>query len=214
MPKLTRTHKLLFAITKFCHILPDKWLEHSLSSRKFLAEADFSLSADEFNQTFNTNLDLVLKSPLKSRLFDGKAFWITPSVVPRKKILAELIELCGGRVERIRRSRAQIEAASLTAPSTYFIITAKEDLHLVGDLLRNKKDKQRVVCNAELVLSAILRQEFEVEPYAVSVAWCTGKRRWERLKRVRDATPRDDSSSTDSDFGFAAFAAGYGEALD
>lgn len=169
MPKLTRTNKLLFAIVKSTHVLPDRWLEESLTAKTFLPESRFSLPTEEFNQTYKATIEKAMQSFYKHKLFEGKSFWITPSVFPSKRTISELIELSGGKLERIRRSRAQIEATNSTAPFSYFILTAKEDLHLVADLLKTKKDKQRIVCNVELVLSAILKQEFEVEAYAVSV---------------------------------------------
>lgn len=170
MAKLTRTPKLLFAVVKSCHILPSKWLEDSMSAKNFLPEHQFSHFYEEFNREYDAKLDKVLYMDAKHKLLEGKTFWVTPSVFPNKKTLAELIELSGGSLERIRRSRAQIEATNLTSPFSYFILTAHNDLHLVADLLKSKKDnKQRVVCNVELVLSAILSQEFHIDRYAVSV---------------------------------------------
>ncbi|ENN75011.1 hypothetical protein YQE_08327, partial [Dendroctonus ponderosae] len=170
MAQLTRTPKLLFAVVKSCHILPSKWLEESMSAKNFLPEHQFSFCFEEFNRDFGAKLDKVLHMDTKHKLLEGKTFWITPGVFPSKKTISELIELSGGSLERIRRSRAQIEATSLTAPFSYFILTAHNDLHLVADLLKSKKDtKQRVVCNVELVLSAILSQDFQIDKYAVSV---------------------------------------------
>ncbi|CAH1132708.1 unnamed protein product [Ceutorhynchus assimilis] len=169
VPKLTRSHKLLFAIVKSHYILSDKWLDDSLEAKRFLPESDFGLPTEKFNQTYGTSYEKALQSCNRQQLLDGKTFHVTPSVVPSKRIVCELIELSGGKLERIRRSRAQIEATNATSPLSYFILTAREDLHLVADLLKNKKDKQKVVCNVELVLSSVMKQEFEVEPYAVSV---------------------------------------------
>ncbi|XP_076254688.1 uncharacterized protein LOC143192843 isoform X2 [Rhynchophorus ferrugineus] len=169
VPKLGRTHKLLFAITKSCYIVTYKWIEDSFTARMFLPENDFIPPMDEFNKTYNVSLERTLQVINRNKIFEGKIFWITPSVFPTKKIVCELIEACGGRLERIRRSKAQIEASNATSPLTYFIIISKEDLHLVADLLKHKKEKQRVVCNVELVLSAILKQHFEIDPYTVSV---------------------------------------------
>lgn len=169
VPKLSRTHKFLFAISKSCHIVSEKWLEESHSMKNFLPELEFVPCTDEFNQTYNVSLERTLQTLNRDKILEGKTFWLTPSVYPTKRIVSDLIESSGGKLERIRRSRAQIEAMNTASPLSYFILIAKEDLHLVADLLKNKKDNQKVICNVELVFSAVLKQHFEVEPYAVSV---------------------------------------------
>lgn len=84
--------------------------------------------------------------------------------------MTELIQSCGGVVERIRRTFQQIEVTNVNSPYSYLIITHENDIHLVADLLKNNnKDKIKIVCSAELIFSAILKQTFEVEPFAVKV---------------------------------------------
>lgn len=167
MPQLKRTHKLLCCLCVGCRILPDTWLRDSNSAGKFLDESNYSLDTKEFNSEFKCDFNQTLSTRNRNKLFENKHFFVTPSVVPKKKELIELIECCSGTIEKNRRTLAQIEATNLSSPYSYIILTHENDLHLVADLLKNKKDKVRIVCNSELILSAILKQTFEVEPYAV-----------------------------------------------
>lgn len=169
MPQLARTNKLLFGICRGVHIVPESWLRDSATANKFLDESSYTFDAKDFNREYKCDFVQTLETKNRNKLFEGKFFWITPSVFPSKRILSELIQSCSGTVERIRRSSAQIEATNVNSPYSYVIITHENDLHLVADLLKNKKEKVRIVCNVELIFSAILRQTFEVEPYAVKV---------------------------------------------
>lgn len=169
MPQLIRSNKLLHCICLGVSIMPESWLKDSHTAGKFLDESNYSLDTKDFNNEFKCDFNQTLTMKNRNKLFEGKYFFITPSVFPGKKTLTELIQNCGGVVERIRRSATQIEATNVNSPYSYVILTHENDLHLVADLLKNKKDKMRVVCNVELILSAILKQTFEVEPYAVKV---------------------------------------------
>lgn len=169
MPHLARTNKLLYCVCLGTYILPESWLRDSMQANKFLDESNYSLDTKEFNREYKCDFQQTLNTKNRNRLFEGKYFFVTPSTFPSKKVLTELILSCGGIVEKNRRSMAQIEATNANSPYSYVILTHENDLHLVADLLRNKKDKIRIVCNVELILSAILKQTFEVEPYAVKV---------------------------------------------
>lgn len=169
MPYLARSNKLFFAIAKGAYIVSDQWLRDSQESSQFLPETNYTLNPKEFNYEYKCDIEQTLQTKNRDKLFEGKFFYITPSVFPSRKILAELITCSGGVVEKIRRSAAQIEATNTTSPYSYFIITHENDLHLVADLLKNKKEKVKMICNAELIFSAILRQTFEVDPYSVCV---------------------------------------------
>jgi PAX-interacting protein 1 len=169
MPSLARTNKLLFCICREVHVVPEQWLRDSHTAQKFLDEASYSLDTKDFNSEYKCDFTQTLGTKNRNKLFEGKFFWITPSVFPSKSVLVELVQSCGGVVERIRRTSAQIEATNINSPYSYIIITHENDIHLVADLLKNKKDKIRIVCSAELIFSAILKQTFEVEPFAVKV---------------------------------------------
>lgn len=171
MPYLARTNKLLYAVCRGIHILPESWVKDSQISNKFLDETNYTFDTKDFNSQYKCDFIQTLNTKNRNKLFEGRYFFVTPSVVPSKNVIVDLIHNCGGVVERIRRSSAQIEATNANAPYSYVIITHENDLHLVADLFKNKKEKIRTVCNVELILSAILRQTFEVEPYAVKILW-------------------------------------------
>lgn len=169
MPHLARSHKLFFAIAKGAQVVSEQWLKDSHAANQFLPENTYNLNSKDFNYEYKCDIDQTFLTRNRNRLFEGKFFFVTPSVFPSKKVVVELIQSCGGVVERIRRSSSQIEATSINSPYSYFIVTHENDLHLVADLLKNKKDKMKIVCNVELIFSAVLKQTFEVEPYAVCV---------------------------------------------
>lgn len=169
MPYLGRTNKLLHCICTGAYILPESWLRDSHSANKFLDPVNYSLDTKDFNSEYKCDFNQTLLTRNRNKLFEGKFFYITPSVFPSKTVLIELIESCGGSVERHRRTLSQIEITNLNSPYSYIILTHANDLHLIYDVLSNKKDKIRTVCNVELIYSAILKQTFEVEPYAVQV---------------------------------------------
>ncbi|KAK4878474.1 hypothetical protein RN001_010980 [Aquatica leii] len=169
MPYLGRTNKLLHCICLGVPILPESWLRDSHSARKFLDPSNYSLDTKDFNSEYKCDFNQTLMTRNRNKLFEGKFFYITPSVFPSRNVLTELIVSCGGCVEKHRRTLSQIEVTNINSPYSYIILTHANDLHLVYDVLRNKKDKIRTVCNVELIYSAILKQTFEVEPYSVQV---------------------------------------------
>lgn len=169
MPSLARTNKLLFCICRDVYIMPEQWLRDSQAAHKFLDEINYTLDTKDFNCEFKCDFAQTLSTRSRCRLFEGKFFWVTPSVFPSRRVIVELIQSCGGIVEKVRRTAAQIEATNINSPYSYIIIIHERDIHLVADLLRNKKDKVKVVCNPELIFSAILKQTFEVDPFAVKV---------------------------------------------
>ncbi|KAF5294347.1 hypothetical protein FQR65_LT10800 [Abscondita terminalis] len=169
MPYLGRTNKLLHCICVGVPILPESWLRDSHSAHKFLDPSNYSLDTKDFNSEYKCDFNQTLMTRNRNKLFEGKFFYITPSVFPSKDVLTELIQSCGGCVEKHRRTLSQIEATNINSPYSYIVLTHANDLHLVYDILRNKKDKIRTVCNVELIYSAILKQTFEIEPYSVQV---------------------------------------------
>lgn len=170
MPYLARTNKLLYSICRGVHILPESWLKDSEKANQFLDEINYTFDTKNFNSYYKCDFNQTLNTKNRNKLFEGKYFFVTPSVIPSRKIVVELIEHCGGVVERVRRNLVQIEGTNANSPYSYIIITHANDLHLIGDLFKNKNQKIRaMVCNAELIFSAILKQTFELEPYTVKI---------------------------------------------
>ena len=85
-----------------------------------------------------------LKHPFNSHfyllfLYQGKTFWLTPTIEPSWKKLKLVIESAGGKLEQTRRwDLEKIREANDNpkSPPTYIIITCEHDLHLVMDVLK------------------------------------------------------------------------------
>lgn len=91
---------------------------------------------------------------------------MTPSVRPSYKELQLLIELCGGQVERQRRSGARITEANAATPGSYVILSCSEDLHLLADLIRPGKTN-RAICATEFVMMAIMTQKVDLDSHVI-----------------------------------------------
>ena len=88
-------------------------------------------------------------------MFQGRVFYLTPSILPPWKKLKTVIEHAGGVVENRRRKSVEqiLELNRVGFDPVYLIITCEHDLHIVADVLKAKIG----VYNAEFVMSAILR---------------------------------------------------------
>ncbi|XP_050667446.1 PAX-interacting protein 1-like [Leptidea sinapis] len=167
MDKLARTCKLVSCLITVKHLLTTDWVTESQRINKFADEAEFALRSETFNSTFRCDIDEVLLSgETRKKLFEGITFYLTPCVKPAKASLTEMIELCGGRVEKNRRSYVSIQEMHSQKPFSYLVLTVPNDLHLVYYLLQSEKTLN-VVCNTEVVLSAIMRQRLEIEEFLV-----------------------------------------------
>jgi len=83
-------------------------------------------------------------------------FHLTPSVVPGKSFLKQIIECAGGIVENKRRSLSFMKHQNKDSNlNKYLVIAVDQDQYLVKDLLAEKLP----VFTAEFVLGSILRQE-------------------------------------------------------
>lgn len=164
MTRLTRTCKLLLALCVVDHVLTSKWLIDSVKSGKFLPIENYRWNDENFNQTFNCDIQKTIKSDKRKTLFDGRTFYITPSVKPNVKTLTELIKLCGGKVERKRRPSTAIVEANTQQLDSYIILTCNKDMHLLIDLTKSGKPN-RTICATELVMSAVMQQKIDIEPH-------------------------------------------------
>lgn len=167
LTRLTRTCKLLLALCVVDHVVSSKWLIESAKSGKFLPTDDFQWNDEQFKETFSCDVQKAIQSPSRRTLFESKTFYITPSVRPSVKMLTQLIELCGGRVEKKRRTAAAITEANSLNPESYLILTCTKDMHLLIDLTKPGKPN-RIICATELVMSAVMQQQIEVEPHIIT----------------------------------------------
>lgn len=149
------------------HILSSKWIIESAKAGKFLPTDEYQWNDEQFNKTYRCDLQITIKSSIRKILFNGKTFYITPSVRPDIKVLIELIELSGGKVEKKRRSATQIADANSQQPESYIILTCTKDMHLLIDLTKPGKPN-RIICATELVMTSIMQQKIEVEPHIIT----------------------------------------------
>lgn len=166
LTRLARTSKLLFAICTVDNILSSKWITESAKAGKFLPTDEFKWNDKQFNENYQCDIQETIKSPIRRKLFENKTFYITPSVCPNVKELTKLIELCGGIVEKKRRTANQIMEANAQQPDSYVILACTKDMHLLLDLTKPGKPN-RIICTTELVLSSIMLQKFELEEHTI-----------------------------------------------
>lgn len=166
MSRLMRSYKLLAALPVVRHVLRSQWLVESATAGHFLPTESFEWNDDSFHKTFGCDLPTVLALPNRQRLFAGITFHMTPSVRPSYKELQLLVDLCGGQVERQRRSNARITEANTTTPGSYVILSCSEDLHMLVDLIRPGKTN-RAICATEFVMMAIMTQKVDLDSHVI-----------------------------------------------
>ena len=67
-------------------------------------------------------------------VFQDKTFYMTPGVVPRPSVLAEVVECAGGKVDKTRRPLKYIQEVNRSTYN-YIVITVANDLHILKDLI-------------------------------------------------------------------------------
>lgn len=169
MDKLVRTSKFVSCLVVVKHLLTPEWILESQRLNKFADEAKFGLRDDRFNKMFNCDIsEVLLCGEQRRKLLEGVTFFLTPCVKPSKAALVEMIELCGGKIEKNRRSFISIQEIHNQRPYSYLVLTVPSDLHLVYYLLQSEKTLN-VVCSTEVVMSAIMRQRLDVSEFLVKI---------------------------------------------
>jgi len=160
MPQLRRTDNLLLCLPSVQFVLTTTWMEESGSSNRWLPEADYTHNNPEFEAMYQFSLAKTLARTNRDKLFAGKIFYLTPSVRPSMKVLQDIIQFAGGKVEnRRRKSTDQIREVNSGGNINYIIITCEEDIHLITDVLKAKLG----VYTPEFVLKAVMRVEMDFE---------------------------------------------------
>lgn len=126
----------------------------------------YHLDDSTFRNSFNCKIADVLAAANRRQLFANCTFHLTPSVRPIVRDLQQLIELCGGRVERSRRSAARIAEANQQSAGSYVILSCAADLHLLADLMRPGRPN-RAICATEFVMMAILQQRIDMDKHVI-----------------------------------------------
>eukprot|EP00093_Oithona_nana_P001783 01783.XXX_4517_412_1 [CDS] Oithona nana genome sequencing. len=162
MPKLGRTISFLCAINYVKYILKADWIRESSKEKKVLDVKDYRLQDSDFEKTFGCNLTKMLAKQDRHKLFEGRTFYLTPSIKPTWKQLKLVIECAGGKVENKRRKKVD-EIREITGNTgespVYLIITCEHDLHIVTDVLKAKIG----IFNAEFVMSAVMKGKMDFD---------------------------------------------------
>nr|CAG4646083.1 EOG090X027U [Macrothrix elegans] len=165
MLTLKRTPKLLCCLPSVKFIVSPRWLEESAKHGSFLDEQPYLLKDTELEQTMNINILKILGMPDREHLFRGKTFYITPSVVPSRAVLREIVENSGGKVFTQPISIKSISELKQREDSTFVIISCPNDFHLLTEMIKQKTG----VYSTEYILSAVLKQSFEDARYRIEV---------------------------------------------
>lgn len=152
--------KFLYGLCAAKYVLTSKWLEVSAKAGQFVIEDDYWVPRIEEN--FTCEIEKVVKSPSKQTLFENKVFYLTPSIVPRASFLREIIELCGGKVEKNRRSILKIQEQNNQLANSYVIITCPQDLHLL-----TFKQFVCYACTSEFVMQSLMNQSINFSPHSL-----------------------------------------------
>lgn len=168
LTRLLRSVKLLLALPVANHIISSRWLVDSASAGHFLPiTSAYEWDDDTFKKTFFCDIQRTIRSPARNKLFDGRAFYMTPSVNPNIRNLTSLIEMSGGTVERHRRSAVRIAETITQQPNSYTILSCTKDLHLLLDLLRSPGNAKSIICATEFVLTSIMTQTIDMEKHVI-----------------------------------------------
>merc|ERR1712183_414137 len=161
MPKLGRTLAFLCGITYVKYIVSSRWIQDSHKETTFLDEHKYTLEDEAFDDKFGCNTRMTLSKKNRDKLFQGRIFYLSPSIFPSWKKLKTVIEAAGGIVENRRRKDIE-EIKALNKPGQdpmYIIVACEHDLHIVADVLMAKIG----IYNTEFVMSAIMRSKMDFD---------------------------------------------------
>lgn len=167
MTRIRRSIKLIYGLCVCQNIVSSLWIIESAKAGYFLPLENFTLSDPDFESQHKCDMQKAVQSTNRKTLFDGKTFYITPKVFPNINDITKWIELCGGTVEKTRRSNARIQEANIQCRDSYIIITCENDIHLVASLTKPGKSSYCNVCSTEYIMQSIMRQTLTMEPHVI-----------------------------------------------
>lgn len=138
MNTLKRTPKLLCCLPTVRFVLSLRWLEDSIQQNKLLDEQPYLLQNTELERQMNIEMPKLLCMPQREQLFKGKTFYISPSVVPGRSVLREIVESSGGRVVVQPKSARAIAELTQKDDNAYVVIACPIDFHLLTDVVKLK----------------------------------------------------------------------------
>lgn len=172
MTRESRTCKLIQAVCHVDYVLKSQWLVESAKAGKFLPPDPYRIQYIPVDENLKFHIDTVLQSTIRSTLFAGRYFYVTPDVFPARAEIVRMIESSGGKVEEKRRTAQSIAEIHGQSPNSYIIVTCPNDMHLCFDLTRSGNPKCPIV-STEFVMSSILKQTLEIEPNKIPYLYNT-----------------------------------------
>lgn len=138
MPTLMRTPKLLCCLPFVKFIVSPAWIQESMQQGQFVNEQPYLLKDSELERKMNLDFSKLLATPFRDQLFKGKTFYITPSVVPSRSLLRDIIECSGGKVAAQPKSMKAVSEMTQKDQNAYVVISCSTDFHLLTDVMKNK----------------------------------------------------------------------------
>lgn len=149
-----QTEKFLTAISGCQHIVNEQWALASLDAGVFLVEEEFELIDDAGQRRYKMELEKVQerkRNVLGCRgLLAGKTFCISPSVVPPRLTIVQLILGAGGTVEPLR-SKTSSKGGSIT------LISCSTDVEA------EKYPKFKKAYRTDLIINGVLHQQLDYD---------------------------------------------------
>ncbi|XP_028417080.1 mediator of DNA damage checkpoint protein 1-like isoform X2 [Dendronephthya gigantea] len=170
--KVRRTVKLLCAISRGIPVVDMCWLEASKKRKSFADSESYILKDDDAQQKFSFSMERSLKLARDDSLLDGYKIHVTPNVRPSPPEMKEIIKSAKGEV--LTRMPTTRDAKN----DNVIVLSCEEDKNLCI------KAKIRKAYTAELLLTGILKQQLDLEPYELPLNTETkpSKRRQKSLK--------------------------------
>lgn len=141
MPTIMRTPKLLCCLPVVKFIVSPRWIHESAQEGKLLDEEPYLLKDSELERKMNIDVVKLLSFPTRDQLFKGKTFYITPSVVPSRIVLKDVVESSGGKVVTQPISMKAISDMMQKDETAYVVISCATDFHLLIDMAKHKIGK-------------------------------------------------------------------------
>jgi len=155
--KVRRTVKFLCALSRGIPIVGPEWLKAVKTSKVFSNAKDYILNDSAAEKQYRFNLKRSLEKACETPLLSRYEVFVTKNVKPEPKAMKEIIECAGGKY-LAKQPRVPDEKI--------IIISCSDDTKVYEKFL----EKEFCVCNNEILLTGILRQQLDIQQYSISNA--------------------------------------------
>jgi hypothetical protein len=154
--KVRRTVKFLCCLSRGCHIVNDQWLGACGMEGRFVATETYLVKDRTAERQHKFSLSKSLEMARHSKLLSGHRVFLSPSIKPAPKDMADIIRCGGGEV-----------LTTLPDPPGVgvLIVASKDDLSMLSAAV----EAGVAVHTPELILSGVLRQELDLDSHLLPV---------------------------------------------